>query len=378
MTTINVQSLFSVQTIALIFDRGIQVARALGLPVTSWQTGDPTRSLYMYLAEVLNSLEGQVSEYIKAGFLSSATGQWLKVLAKEVFGVDFLEATFGTPTITITNTLGKFYVFGVGDLTVKNTATGKTYHSTSVALDPTTRAPIGPLSFGVTALFELTADEAGSDSNAAANEIDAFVTTFLGLAIVSSTASIGQDEQSEDDLKTQCRSTLGALSPNGPADAYEYVARNPTLTGVLEVTRAKATQDGTTGDVTVFIASASGAVSGGSVTAVQDAEEQWATPFCVTPTVVSATAVPVNIVAVLEGDNIPSGFAAKATAELARMFKGLDIAGELGLTLDPTTITTAIRNAIPESTGFASYTPNTPINFTLGQVPTLGTVGITD
>lgn len=375
---INVFSLFVVQSIAVLFDRGIAVARAIGLPVTSWQDGDPTRSLYMYLAEVLNSLEGQVAEYIKAGFLSSAAGEWLTILAHEVFGLDRTEATFGTPTITLRNTKAGFYVLDPGDLTVKDSATGKTYHSTSVPLDPVTLVPIGPLSAGVVALFQLTADEAGSDSNCPANSIDTLVTTFNGVAFVSSTASIGQDEQSDPDLKLQCASTLGALSPNGPADAYEFVARNALLTGVTEVTRAKATQDGTTGDVTVFVASASGSVSGPSVAAVQAAEEQWATPLCITPTVVSSSAVAVNVAAQFAGADIPIDFAASAAAALAALFKSLPIADESGYLLDPTTITTAIRNAVPEATGFVSYSPNTPIAFTLGQVPTLGTVSITN
>ena len=57
MPTIPVTSLFIVKTAAEIFALGREVAQALGLPVTSWRTGDPTRSLYKYLAEVLAILE---------------------------------------------------------------------------------------------------------------------------------------------------------------------------------------------------------------------------------------------------------------------------------------------------------------------------------
>ncbi len=376
--TINVGSLFSVQTVAVIFDRGISVARALGLPVTTWETGDPTRSLYMYLAEALNALEGSVAEYIKAGFLSSASGDWLKVLAWEVFGVEALEATYGTPTVTITNTKAGSYGIGPGDLTVSCSLTGKTYHSTSGPLDPTTMAPIaGNITGGMTVVFELVADEPGSDSNASANQIDTFVTTFLGLQIVSSTASIGQDEQSEDSIKTQCASTLGALSPNGPADAYEYVCRNPDLTGTLEITRARSVDDSDTGDVTVFLASASGPVSSDGVTAAQNACEQWATPLCITPTAQSSSTLVVNVAAVMLGD-LPSNFAALATAAMQTLFPSLDIGDADGYLLDPTTITTAIRNAVPACTGFASYSPNSPVSIPPGFVPTLGTVSITD
>src|SRR5690606_21310682 len=113
--------------------------------------------------------------------------------------------------------------------------------------------------------FDLVADEAGSGSSVGADEIDELVTTFLGVEIASSTAAVGTDEPDPETIREQCRATTGALSPNGPPDAYEFVVRESSLTGVTEITRAKATGDSDTGTGDVIVASASGAVSSGSV-----------------------------------------------------------------------------------------------------------------
>ena len=146
----SVTTLFTVETAAKIFSTGLELASALGLPVTSWRAGDPTRSYYKFVAQKLAALDGVSGEYIKAGFLSTATKKWLTVLAFEVYNVTRGEATYANPTVTVTNTGGGHYEVEAGDLTFKNSITGKTYHNTSG----------GTLSSGTTLTFDLVADEA--------------------------------------------------------------------------------------------------------------------------------------------------------------------------------------------------------------------------
>jgi phage-related baseplate assembly protein len=278
--TIQVQTLIIVETAAKILEGGLAIAKAMGLPVTTWRTGDPTRSLYKYLATTLASLEGVNAEFIKAGFLSTAEGEWLTVLAWEVYGVPRVEATYADPTVSIVNNGGGNFTFEPGEAIFANSLTDKTYHNNNTVTFS---------GLGATATFELEADEAGSDSTAGLNEIDLIITSMLGVAITGSTVGIATDEQSDEALKEQCRASLGALSPNGPHDAYEYVARNSTLTGQTGVTRAKSLGS-PTGAVTVYIAGPSGPVDGAAVTAVQDAVERWSTPLTANPTVISAAA----------------------------------------------------------------------------------------
>ncbi len=371
--TINISVLWAVNTAEKIFDMGIQVAQALGLPTTSWRTGDPERSLYKYLAEVLAAHDGQVSSYIKAGFLSSAvadaneTGDsgWLKLLAYETFGVTVPDAGYATPSITLRNDGGGNYPRLAGEITVKNSATDKTYHNTN--------AP-APLNAGATVTYTLEADEAGADSSAAVNEIDEIVTTMLGVVVVSSSASYAPDELTPDEIGTLCAATLGALSPNGPPDAYEYVCLNPELTGTTEVTRAYSYGTSSSGQAQVYVASATGAVSAGGLQACQDAVEEWATPLCVLPTVASAVPHTIDVTATISGDAIPSDFQTRIVAGVARYFAGLPIHGIVARSA----LLAAIHKAVPEVDVALMSAPAADVVLGVNEVATAGAVTITE
>jgi hypothetical protein len=85
--SIQVAALIAVQTAAQYLDAGLELAATYGLPVTTWRAGDPTRTLYKFLAESLAERDGVIAEFIKGGWLSLAEGDWLEVLADEVYGV---------------------------------------------------------------------------------------------------------------------------------------------------------------------------------------------------------------------------------------------------------------------------------------------------
>lgn len=284
--SINIFTLFGFQSYEQYYSRGLELARAVGLPVTTWRAFDPTRSFYSFIAEILAALEGPASEYIRAGFLSQARGDWLLVLADEVYGLDpdQFGATYAEPTVTLTNTGGGEFTIESGELTVKNSVTGKTYHSTN--------SP-GTLSPGTSLTYQLTADEAGSDSSVVADEIDELVTTFEGVEIESSTAGLGTDESTDEEIRDACRGTLGLLSHISPADAYEAVAKNAELTTVSGINRARALGS-STGEVTVTVASQTGTVSAPQLAAIKVALDREVTQLCGSTTVVSATVVLVS------------------------------------------------------------------------------------
>lgn len=280
-------SLLLQETKSAIYERGLAIATALGLPVTSWAAGDPTRSLYHFVAESLESLEVNVAGYTASGFLGYASGVWLTLLAEQIYNVTRVEATFASVTIKFTNQGGGLYVLDVGDVVVRNSTTGKTYTNTTG----------GTLAAGVGEELELdfVADESGADSSSAALEIDELVTTLLDVTVVNDLAAVGLDEEDDASLRDRCRAKLGMLSPNGPRDAYDYVVRSSDLTGVTEITKSRTVADSTTGNVTVYIAGASGAVAPASVTAAQLAVEEWAAPLCITPTVSNCTNVTIAV-----------------------------------------------------------------------------------
>jgi len=103
------------------------------------------------------------------------------------------------------------------------------------------------------------------------------------------------DDRHYEEIRDLCRDKLGSLSPNGPADAYSYVARSSALTGTTGVTKERVYPESDTGDVLVYLAGPSGAISGADRDAAEEAILEWATPLCITPTVASAVNLPVPV-----------------------------------------------------------------------------------
>lgn len=259
------------------------LADALGLKTTSWVSGAPTRILFAVVAKLFAGWDSLRVTITKAGFLDDAEGSWLKLLAVVVYGVEPVEATFASGSGVFVNAGGGVYAFDAGDVVVRNPSTGKTYRTTEAftlgALE--TSAPIG-----------IRATEAGTDSNAATGAISELETTADGVTFANDVDLIAIDAETEPDLRQRCRDSLGALSPNGPRAAYDYVARTPSLNGGITITRTKHVPPNGDGIVTLAIAGPAGTVDAPSVALVQAGIDEHATPEVVTATVVSATAQP--------------------------------------------------------------------------------------
>ena len=378
MALLSLATLIVKETKSAIYQKAIDIAILLDLPVTSWQPGDPTRSLYHHLSEVMETVECAISEYIESGFLDFAEDEWLIILADQVYGVTAVAATFATTTVTLSNASGALYTIDAGDLTFKNTSTGKTYHNT----DGGTLA-VGP---GTTLDLAVEADEAGSDSSAGATEIGDLVTTLLGVTVSNATAAVGVDEEEDEALRTRCRDKLGALSPNGPRDAYTFVALSPDLTGTTNITRARSVADSTTGEVTVYLAGPSGAVAEVDRALVETALLEFATPLTITLTTLSATNVVVPVTYTLHVYTRVGKTDAEAKAEiltaLTDMFAVRSIGGDV-ITVPPgalflTLIEKTILDVYPvDAFSVTVSVPTGDTSLTIGQVAALGTVSPT-
>jgi phage-related baseplate assembly protein len=358
---------------AAIYRTALSVAQALGLPVSSWQPGDPTRSLYHVLAELLATLEEVVALFIAAGFLDYATGAWLILLAKQVFNVDAVEATYATTTIVLTNNGGGNYP-GIepGDLTFRSDD-DKTYRNTTggdLAPGPATTLPL-----------TIVADEPGSASSAGVGEITEMVTTLLGVTCTNPSPAVGLDAESEDSIRQRCRDKLASLSPNGPADAYVYVAREPKLTGVPGV-RARPYPDSDTGDVVLYVAGPAGALLEPDRLLVEAAIVRWATPLTITPAVLAATEVTVPVtyeVWIYDTANVDAATIEEAIeSALLALFASRPIGGDI---IPPDTtgklyvshILSVIRGVYGDDTFRVSVTaPAADVSLANGQVAKLG------
>lgn len=268
------------------------VLAVLGVSTTSWQPGAIVRAMIAAVAIIIAFVSRVISQIAKGGFLEYSSGSWLTLLAKHVYGVERVQATYASGEVTLTNTGGGVYVLGADDLILTNLDTGKNYRNTA--------------GFTLNALDDVTisiaAVEAGSDSTSVAGAITGFVTPLLGVTAANALAVVGEDEETDSALKTRCLEKLGALSPNGPSDAYSYVAKGAKAADgtLINVTRTRSDPDGD-GNIDLYVATASGAVTGTSGDASTDlgavalAIQTSAVPLCVTCNVYSATPVTINV-----------------------------------------------------------------------------------
>jgi hypothetical protein len=319
--TVSISTLFTVETASKIYATGLEIMAALGLPVTSWRADDPTRALAKFVANILSYRDLETQQFIRAGFLRTATGAWKTLVASEMYGVDRDPATYATSSLLLTNTGGGYFEREAGDCTFKSGTGEVTYHNVDDFI-----LTSGP---GTTVTIDVVCDVEGSAGNAAANAIDTIVSKLLEVEVTTSTQAVGQDEQSDDSLEDECLDSLGALSPNGPPDAYNSVVKNEERTGVSDITRAWTVADSATGHVTVYVAGASGAVAGASVTAAQTAVELWATPGCITPTVANATVDATDFEFDVSGTGIPADYEDQLSDALGALLSAQPIGGLL-------------------------------------------------
>ncbi len=375
--SVSLLTLLVQETKAAIYQRGLDICTSIGLPVTSWQAGDPVRSLLHLEAYTLEALEAMVVGYIKSGFLDYATGTWLKVLAEQVFGVTVPAATYATTTVVLTNSAsGGLYPIIAGDLTFKNSVTGATYHNTT----PTTVTNLSPSS---TLSVTVVADLAGSAGSAGAGEIDTLVTARDGVTCTNATAATGIDEQDEEVTRVTCREKLDFLSPDGARGAYSYVAKNSDFGGTPAITRTRVYGDSTTGIVTVYLAGPSGGSSAADVALATTAIVTWATPLCITPVIAAATNVTVPVTYSLwlykSCGKTVTEVRASVLAALQAMFATVPIGGDVvapattGKLYQSDVAATIIR-AIPEGFRVTVSAPSGDTALTNGQVAVLGTV----
>lgn len=377
MAEITLASIIVAETADAIYRKMLQVASSLGLVTESWASGDPTRSTFDAVSRQEASKESSTIEMIKAGFLDLASGNGLKLCARYLFNTEYIQATFATCTVRLNNAGAQPYEFEVGDVIVGHNTSDKTYTATDIGT--------GILNPGGTLEITVTADEAGSASSAGIGDITTMVTSFPKVTCTNLTAAVGVDEESDAALKARAKAKLAALSPNGPADAYAYVATTPDLVNGQQITRVRVLSDSTNGDVTIYIAGASGAVAGGVVTDVQDGIDTWANPHNNEPTVSSAVNETIAITYALwvyeSISESAESLEERIELALAAAMKERPIGGDV-LDGDPTGniyvgwIESVILGEVGREKAFrvSVTTPATDVALAINDVPILGTV----
>ena len=265
------------------------VLAGYGVATTGWKPGAVVRTMIAGAAIVLAALSSLIALVARSGFLELSSGPWLTLVARYIYDTERSEGTFASGPVLASNSTGAVYSLDPGDLILSNTTTGATYRNTAAVV-------IGSMASNVE--VAVVADQLGSDGTAQVGEIDALVTPLLGVTVTNAAAIVGTDEQSDTSLRSAAQERAGALSPDGPSDAYRYFARTAVRADgtAIGVTRIKVTPNGT-GGVDVLVATATGGVTGtqgnpatdlGAVFANVEAN---AVPLGVTLTVASADAL---------------------------------------------------------------------------------------
>ncbi len=223
---------------------------ALGVTTTSWKPGATVRTMIAGASIVLAGFSSLQARIAESGFLELSSGDWLDLVGVFVYDVERDDGTFATGNVQLDNAAGGLFNVAVGDLVVLNTTSSKTYRNTAAFT-------LNPLETGL--LVPVRAEEIGSASTANPGQIDDFVTVLLDVTVTNPDALVGSDPESDADYIERCLAKTGVLSPNGPSDAYRFLALSATRDdgATVDVTRVTTVADGE-GNVTVTVGSATG------------------------------------------------------------------------------------------------------------------------
>ncbi len=354
----------------------LDVATSVGLDVTSWQPGQPLRTLLVTVSDRMARQTVDIVEIVKGGFGDLASASWTALWAKSTYNVDAIAALQATGVGTATNSSASNYTKQVGEFIVAHATTGKIYRNTAIIVIPAN---------GSLANIAIASDEFGTASNAAAGAITTVVSALVGVTFTNPAAVLGADAETPAAIVTRARAKLGSLSPNGPKDAYNFIATTPAYSATgTPITRSTTTANPVTGLVTTCIATAAGTPVGGDVAIVQAAEDKWAEPWCVLDTVVGASNNTINITyhIWIKGSILTSAQIQTAiSTALTTYFSTVPIAG---IILPPAAgfvyleeISQVIRTATPGILRVAIALPAADISIAATEVPVLGTVTAT-
>jgi len=227
---------------------------ARGVKTSSWKPGAIARTIVAGTSIILAAFSTLQQRIAQSGFLELSSGDWLTIVAREVYGVERNTGTFAAGNATLDNTAGGVFTPAIGDVIVSNSTTGKTYRNT---------ASFTLAAFETGKVVPFAAVEIGADSTSAAGDVDTFETVLLGVTVTNPLPFVGKDPETDAELRVRCLAKTGTLSPNGPADAYRFVALSAETTdgAPAGVTRVTTTPDGA-GSVTVLVCDGTGTLTG--------------------------------------------------------------------------------------------------------------------
>jgi uncharacterized phage protein gp47/JayE len=309
-----------------------------GFPVSSWQAFSVGRTLLESEAVALSDLGQLLGQIAAGGFLEYASGGWLDLLGKNLYG---LTRKPGLPT---KGQLELEDVGGVGPIEIK---AGK-YKATSGGLIYTNTTG-GTLALNGTLTLVWQAEAVGAQYNASNGATFELATTIPGVTLATAPTTpggswitqAGIDVESDPAYRTRCRTRWGTLGGGASIDAYTSWA----LTASDEVaTVAVFPHSPLPGQVQIYLAGAGVAVSDDAVAAVEAYLTPARVPVCVEVFVDKANDYSLVIAGTVE---VKSTRYLTAKARIQKALQALIASMPIGGTLKSAAIIAAIMGADP-------------------------------
>ena len=345
-----------------------------GVSTTGWRSGGVVRTILAVVSVVLSVLWTLAVAITRGGFRTLAEQTWLTLVVEQVYGVTRRAATFGSGYVVLNNTSGGSSDYASGELIVKNTITNKTYTSTEAfTLDP----------LEVGKHVAVRADEAGSGSTAAPGQITSFVTTMLGVTCSNPEAVVGQDDETDAELKAKADAKIDSRSLMGPGAAYEYAARTALRTDGSEIGVNRVRVTSNDGVVAVVCATASGGVQESDRSRIDSLLQLYAVAHPATAVAVAATTLAVSL-------NFDWWVTSEETRSTADMLTAVQAAYSAWLATQPIggthlqgvpggrvyldSIRSLIRSVSPYTLRVNLVSPAADVEINTYEIPTLGTI----
>ena len=346
------------------------ILERLDVPTTGWKPGAVGRAIITAFSAVVAALTVLLAALARSAFLDTAEGVWLTLVAKWVFGVDRIAATYATGEITLTNGGGGLYVLEAEDLIFRSPTTDKTY----VNAEPVTIQPLQSVT------VKIRAQEVGSESIAPPGTITELVTTLNGVTCSNAASIVGFDEERDEALRERCMERPSALSPFGPEAAYRYWAKTAERDGVnLGVTRVKVTRLSDRGEVGVWVARPTGGLPSEDLAYLEKFLEEMVVPLGVTMYLQNAQAKDIGIDCQVwvKSSRDEAAIQAAVTQRIDALFRSIDIGGEILVENEPghvfrDAIIEAIRGALPgEIVRVVVSSPSGDVELAEDEIPVL-------
>jgi uncharacterized phage protein gp47/JayE len=236
----------------------LQSLASKDFPITSWVEGDPARTMLEVDAAALADVSSSIPAIVKGGFLSTSSGDWLTLLASEIYDEERLPAltTRGKLDLAAVAAAGPYTIIP-GQLIVSNGADLRYRNTTG-----------GVLAQGGTLQVTIEAESPGQVYNVGAGAITTLHTSLAGVSVTNPSGWItraGVDAELDPSLQERCRDKWATLGGGATASVYRYWARKASNA----VSRAQVQGATGTGTVTVTVAGPGGPVGETARSAVE-------------------------------------------------------------------------------------------------------------